>query len=485
MRILTLLTALVFAWPCSAQWTKIQSGVATPTASNPGNRSGHKIAYDRWHGECVMFGDSGMSTGDATYTLKAGVWTREAGGLASRDNVALAYHDIGKTVLLFGGFDGTNYKNSVYRFDFIARAWVVVPASGTAPSARDGATWANQRLTNNMFLFGGYDGTNLLNDTWKFTYNPVFRTGIWANVSHATQRPTACRDAQMLYDYAYTRLILSSGLTATGRQLNTEYINGNPTAVNTWVNLFTSSDVGRQGRGVYVAHNDKILFGQGFLSTTGGVPATNQANRVFGMVYLNQITSNSWIAETGSATAPPEPGYLGGMAAIDKLNEIVVYGGLQNTGVGTAAVGGDTWIFNCEAQSSSMPDSNASCGQNSEFINHSISSQAVLNTNLSIDAVASNYGAGRIGVWVLTNGYTPLYFPGTTSCYVIPDLGASSVVMTIMTMDAMHNTASVFIPNVPALAGQDYYSQVFNADATANTPGIVFSECHRVIIGAF
>ncbi|GMH53623.1 hypothetical protein TrST_g10159 [Triparma strigata] len=120
---------------------------------------------------------------------------------------------------VFGGHDGTRHLNDVHCYDFLGRMWSVVVTEGVGPVPRDshvsvvhgrsmyvfgGSTGASMndlselRLDtckwksvtagrgegqpghrfchvgvvegDSMFIFGGYDGTNRLNDFWEFRF---------------------------------------------------------------------------------------------------------------------------------------------------------------------------------------------------------------------------------------------------------------------------------------------------------------------------
>ena len=64
---------------------------------------------------------------------------------------------------MFGGFDGTGYLNDTWTFDGVTWAQV---ATDTPPPARAAAQMAYDPGTQKVVLFGGYNGRNYLGDTW-------------------------------------------------------------------------------------------------------------------------------------------------------------------------------------------------------------------------------------------------------------------------------------------------------------------------------
>lgn len=64
---------------------------------------------------------------------------------------------------MFGGFDGTGYLNDTWTFDGVTWAQVAVSHS---PPVRAAAQMVYDSVTRKVVLFGGYNGTNYLGDTW-------------------------------------------------------------------------------------------------------------------------------------------------------------------------------------------------------------------------------------------------------------------------------------------------------------------------------
>jgi hypothetical protein len=81
----------------------------------------------------------------------------------ARSYLAMAYDPASGKVIVFGGYDGTGYLNDTWTFDGIN--WTHVDAS-PSPSARANAQMAYDSVTHKVVLFGGYNGTNYKGDTW-------------------------------------------------------------------------------------------------------------------------------------------------------------------------------------------------------------------------------------------------------------------------------------------------------------------------------
>lgn len=67
---------------------------------------------------------------------------------------------------IFGGYDGSNRVNDFYKFDFKASRWSQIITADPLPSARDRHVTVSHE--NCIYVFGGYDGNNRVNDFWQF-----------------------------------------------------------------------------------------------------------------------------------------------------------------------------------------------------------------------------------------------------------------------------------------------------------------------------
>ncbi|GCA64188.1 hypothetical protein KIPB_013508, partial [Kipferlia bialata] len=77
---------------------------------------------------------------------------------------ALSAVRVGKEILIFGGYSGGSYLNSMYSFDIETRAFTKVPQSGCWPGARE--RHAAFALGGMMIIAGGQNSSQ--NDVWSF-----------------------------------------------------------------------------------------------------------------------------------------------------------------------------------------------------------------------------------------------------------------------------------------------------------------------------
>jgi len=67
---------------------------------------------------------------------------------------------------IFGGYDGSNRVNDFCKFCFNTLSWSQIVGTAPLPSARDRHVVVSYRKC--IYVFGGYDGNNRVNDFWEF-----------------------------------------------------------------------------------------------------------------------------------------------------------------------------------------------------------------------------------------------------------------------------------------------------------------------------
>lgn len=89
---------------------------------------------------------------------------------------------IGSVMYMFGGYDGVNSLNDIWRFDpqySDNGLWTEMNPALDLPLARYGhtAVMLNTNSSEKMYIFGGYDGNSYMNDVWE--YDPASGEGAW------------------------------------------------------------------------------------------------------------------------------------------------------------------------------------------------------------------------------------------------------------------------------------------------------------------
>jgi N-acetylneuraminic acid mutarotase len=81
----------------------------------------------------------------------------------ARSYLAMTYDPVSGKILMFGGYDGTKYLNDTWEFD--GATWTQVTTK-TPPPPRTAAEMAYDSVSQKVVLYGGFNGNNYLGDTW-------------------------------------------------------------------------------------------------------------------------------------------------------------------------------------------------------------------------------------------------------------------------------------------------------------------------------
>jgi N-acetylneuraminic acid mutarotase len=269
----------MWAYSVSAEtWTRL-----SPAGTLPIGRFGHGMAYDSSQGKILVFGGvlgtTGQPAGDTwAYNSGNSRWAQSAvtgDHPAARVYPSMTFDQATGTGVLFGGWTGTAAFADTWSYDPSTSQWTRVATAG-APSARWGASVVYDSATGKIILFGGlfgsYDGTNRLADTWS--YDPVRKS--WTNLKPAGPVPPARGYAATVYDPAINRVILFGGFAGPQGLLADTWAY-NPTT-NRWSQVASGHPGPSQRDFSSMAYDqasgDIVLFG-GQTGSTGNVNPTD------------------------------------------------------------------------------------------------------------------------------------------------------------------------------------------------------------------
>jgi N-acetylneuraminic acid mutarotase len=135
-------------------------------------------------------------------------------------------------VLLFGGEDWapsiSTKTNDTWAYDPETNSWEELRPAGKLPSARADHAMAYDVANDRIILFGGYDGSSCLDDTWA--YDPS--TNAWTELEPAGDRPRAREGHSLVYDPTSGDLILFGGRSWDWGELNDTWVYDS--ATNSW-----------------------------------------------------------------------------------------------------------------------------------------------------------------------------------------------------------------------------------------------------------
>lgn len=139
----------------------------------PSGRHGAAMIYDRKRKVVLLFGGStidrqyGSGTGE-TWSWDGERWNKEYTPQPTGIFSAAASLDDEHHFIRFGGWDGTNRINETWRLT--EKGWLLIE-SNNPPSPRNHSGMVFDSHMGRVVLFGGHDGTHVFGDTWAFSRN--------------------------------------------------------------------------------------------------------------------------------------------------------------------------------------------------------------------------------------------------------------------------------------------------------------------------
>ncbi len=197
--------------PNGDTWTFARGAWTNLTASlpiSPGPRQAAAISDDPQLGGVLLFGGLSPSGGylSDTWLFSHGTWTKLAGASSSappsRSDASMAYDYATGSVVLFGGWDGSQvFSDTNY---FSEGQWKATGYPATSPGAYMDAALSFDPLINGLVLFGGWDGGGNRNETWLFSGNS------WSNITPRIS-PGVRGGPSMTFDWLDDYLLLFGG----------------------------------------------------------------------------------------------------------------------------------------------------------------------------------------------------------------------------------------------------------------------------------
>jgi len=133
-------------------------------------------------------------------------------GPSARQAAAMAYDEINRRVVLFGGVDSSGSALSdTWAWNGFEKSWLVETTPGAKPSARSHAAMAYDPASERVLLFGGAENNgSVKGDTWLWDGH----AGAWTQVTGLANSPSARAGAQIAYDGF--QLVLFGGYSLVG-----------------------------------------------------------------------------------------------------------------------------------------------------------------------------------------------------------------------------------------------------------------------------
>ena len=203
-------TSVTWEWN-GATWTQ-----ATP-AANAGPRYRYAACFDSARSRVVMYGGYSSqffgTPNSQTFEYDGATWTQIAttGNPGPRAGPAMCFHaGLGRAVM-FGGYDGFASTDQTWLCNGASSTWVQLVIPGPKPSPRNASALVYDSLHDLCILMGGFQGANVLSDTWAFD-------GVrWIQQATATQPAS---DHAMAFLATTGQVVRFGGYVSTPTQSN-------------------------------------------------------------------------------------------------------------------------------------------------------------------------------------------------------------------------------------------------------------------------
>jgi uncharacterized repeat protein (TIGR02543 family) len=205
-------------------------------------------------------------TGTFAPPSACGDWTTAANGSQSRAAAGAAWDPINHRVLRFGGFDGSNFLNDLWSFT-IANGWVQLSPAGTPPSPRDAPGFLYDPVRSRMLLIYGNNNTPPT-DVWQLSLSG---TPTWSQIATAGTAPAGRAFFSTIYDPIRDRVIMFGG--AQGSSTLNDVWSLSLAGTPTWTQLAPAGapPAVRYGQvAIYDSLRDRMVVHGGSSSNNGG-----------------------------------------------------------------------------------------------------------------------------------------------------------------------------------------------------------------------
>ncbi len=215
-------------------WSRLDSDVLPP------GRRAAGAAYDSQRRRLIVFGGYPTFLNDVwALDLGTEIWQAivPAGAPPSpRYGASAIYDSAGDRLIVFGGFDGAVQRQDVWQLTLAGSpTWTLLAPTGTPPPGRSFHMAAYDAPRRRMILFGGFDGSGFLGDTWELS---LAGAPAWSAMSFAHPTPAPRNIAGIAVDTDTDRLVLFGGWSGSYRNDTwTLSLSGAPV----WSNLVTAT----------------------------------------------------------------------------------------------------------------------------------------------------------------------------------------------------------------------------------------------------
>ena len=131
------------------------------------------------------------------------------------------YDPVRDRVLVFGGYTGSEFSGELWALSLgSSPTWTRIAGSGSGPPGRDAAGMIYDPVGDRLVLFGGWSGSDYLNDVWVY---PLSNSSGWTALVVEGMPPEPMRDMSAVYDPINRRMLVYGGSSARRTSLYESY----------------------------------------------------------------------------------------------------------------------------------------------------------------------------------------------------------------------------------------------------------------------
>ncbi len=266
-----------------------------------------------------------------TTTEAPGAWTQLVPQSAAEDlpdarmGGTLTYEPTTDRLLLFAGWGGTEFFDTVWSYDLTTNTWTSLDTGGNPPAARALHSVVYLPDTGRLLMFGGYNGSVYLGDTWAYDID----ADSWTNLGPSGSVPEARDGHSLVYDSSNQKVYLFGGWNGA-KEFDDTWVY-DPGA-NTWTELRPGGSIpaARDSQAMaFEAKTGKVILFGGWSQTTD-----------FGDTWIYDPGANTW-TDAAPAGEGPSNRALSRMVCEASTGKMILVGGGTS---GNIAMG-DMWVY--------------------------------------------------------------------------------------------------------------------------------------------
>ncbi len=197
----------------SPAWSEL-----TPAGTPPSARYEHSAIYDPVRDRMVVFGGDAAGFQNDLWSLSlAGspAWSELAPSSRPPDRrhlPAAIYDPLRDRMVVFGGYDDTNFRNDVWALSLVGiPTWGELAPTGTPPTARFGPSAIYDPVRDRMVVYGGYGGS-FESDVWALS---LAGSPAWIALGTSGTPPAPRYGHTAIYDPVRDRMVVYAGFDGT------------------------------------------------------------------------------------------------------------------------------------------------------------------------------------------------------------------------------------------------------------------------------